>query len=182
MGLLDRLRAWLRSRIGGGETVAIEGAPTYDYVCGVCGTGVDDPDAECPLCRSSDLVADGAGPASVAPADERADVTVDPGGSTDVGGSGRDRPGVDRRTGDGSTDGATAVDGAFPGVVRRHAAPSNDEAVERLRELRDDDALLERHADRWEPHAGGYRVETTAGTRIVDSREEVAALLRATDR
>ncbi|WP_248896990.1 hypothetical protein [Haloplanus halobius] len=42
-----------------GEARANDGAETASdaaFVCSVCGTAVDDPDATCPLCHSSDVV------------------------------------------------------------------------------------------------------------------------------
>ena len=138
MGLLDRLRAWWARRFGSGSADA--GADSAaDYECAVCGTAVDDPEGECPLCRSTDLVPAGSG--------------------ADAGG-----------------------DGSGPAGGRRErvaAADADEEAVDRLRELREDGELLQRYADRWEALDGRFRVETSDGTREVDSREEVAALLRA---
>jgi uncharacterized Zn finger protein (UPF0148 family) len=133
MGLLDRLRAWWRRRFGSGS--ADEAADrAAGYECAVCGTPVEDPDGECPLCRSTDVV----------PA--------------------------------GSADGAAADPSAG---ARERVATADDGAVDRLEELREDGELLRRHADRWQPVDGGFRVETSDGTREVDSREEAAALLRA---
>ena len=133
MGLLDRLRAWWRRRFGGGSGDA--GAARAAHECAVCGTAVEDPAGECPLCRSTDVV---------------------PAGSA---------------AGDG---GDAAAAGA-----RRRVETADEAAVDRLRELREDGELLQRHADRWEPVDGGFRVRTGNGTREVDSREEAAALLRA---
>jgi hypothetical protein len=133
MGLLDRLRAWCRRRFGSGRA-AEDPHPASGYECAVCGTPVDDPGGECPLCRSTD----------VAPP--------------------------------GSTDDAEA---ASPGGARERVLAADDGAVDRLKELREDGELLQRYADRWQPVDGGFRVETSDGTREVDSREEAAALLRA---
>lgn len=54
----------------------------------------------------------------------------------------------------------------------------SDASVARLRELRQQDELLERHADRWRRTEAGFVVETADGERVVDSREAVVALLR----
>lgn len=42
-----------------GERVKGSTEPPADYECAVCGTAVDDPDDQCPLCRSTDVVAAG---------------------------------------------------------------------------------------------------------------------------
>ncbi|MFB6300078.1 MAG: hypothetical protein ABEH65_07455 [Halobacteriales archaeon] len=61
MSLLTRLRQWIRSLFGADETASPETAPTTEttteltYVCAVCGTNVDSPDAACPLCKSTDI-------------------------------------------------------------------------------------------------------------------------------
>lgn len=182
MGVLERLRGWWRSVTGddGDVETTVEGTGTYDYECSVCGTGVDEPDADCPLCRSSDVVAADARPPSATSTggSTRGPDGVSVGGEFSPPGTGVGRDG--RRT----EDPPTAEFGRRR-PVRRSVAPADDAAVERLRELRgagDGGELLERHADRWEPHAEGFRVETAAGTRIVDSHEDVVALLRATDR
>jgi hypothetical protein len=149
MALLDRLRAWwrrIRGGAGGADATDARGKAETEYECAVCGTGVDDPEGPCPLCRATDVV----------PADST--------GGTDG------QPPADRGDRD---DGPLAGD--------RHVAPGDDASVERLRDLRADGELLERYADRWEPVDGGFQVETENGTRVVDSREEVAAVLRAAD-
>lgn len=61
----------------------------------------------------------------------------------------------------------------------RRVVAGDDASVGRLRQLREDGELLERYADRWQSVDGGFRVETSGGTQVVDSREEVVALLRA---
>ncbi|MFB6218788.1 MAG: hypothetical protein ABEH77_06365 [Halobacteriaceae archaeon] len=48
--MLGRLRAWVRSLLGR------EPEPEQ-YRCAVCGTAVEDPGGECPLCHSTDIVA-----------------------------------------------------------------------------------------------------------------------------
>lgn len=87
--------------------------------------------------------------------------------STDVVRAGAD---VDAESGDESATGSKTA---------RRVAANDDGSVDRLRELREDGELLERYADRWQSVDGGFRVETSGGTRVVDSREEVVALLRA---
>jgi len=57
MGLFDGIRAWVRAALGreaDGDTADSE--TTAEYRCGVCGTEVEDPDGECPLCRSTEVV------------------------------------------------------------------------------------------------------------------------------
>lgn len=174
MNLLDRLRGWWRSTFGGDDLEDAGGAGTYDYECTVCGTGVDGPDADCPLCRSSDVVATDRGTTSAL---SRRSKRVPP-SAAGTGDSGRG----DRGGPVGRAPGSARAADLESRPVRRYVAAADDESVERLRELRDGGELLERHADRWEPHPGGFRVETPTGTRIVDSREEVVALLRAADR
>ena len=78
-----------------------------------------------------------------------------------------------------SADADSADETAAKGGPARRVAASDDASVGRLRELREDGELLERYADRWQSVDGGFRVETSGGTRVVDSREEVVALLRA---
>jgi hypothetical protein len=75
------------------------------------------------------------------------------------------------------------ADGTPTGTTpdERRVADDDGAPVERLRRLRADGELLERYADHWRPVDGGFRVETGDGTREVDSREEVVALLRAED-
>lgn len=144
MGVFARLRAWWRRRAwsrSGAPGAGPAGGGAADYECGLCGTGVDDPGGQCPLCRGTDVVPAGA------------DATPDA---------------------DGETAGPATVE-------RREAATADEESVERLRTLRAEGELLERYADRWRPVDGGFRVETGDGTRVVDSREEVVALLRAED-
>jgi hypothetical protein len=139
MGHLDRLRAWWRRKIASPDPDATaEAGSVSEYECAVCGTSVEGPDGECPLCRSTDVV---------------------PAGGSDGEGD-RDDP---------------------PSGGRRHVSAGDDASVERLRDLRGDDEVLRRYADRWEQVDGGLRVETSDGTRVVDSREEAAALLRAED-
>lgn len=203
--LLVRLRRWLRARMGGSEPAAgpgfegTSGPGTYDYECTSCGTGVDHPDDDCPLCSSSAVVAADAGPAGAAGAATGGPAGT-PGAATGretgpstsgawrhlgarpTGRRGTRRPAED--TADAGTEregratalapGASAV-----GAVRQHAAAGGAGAVEERHPSGAERDLLARHADRWEPHRGGYRVETASGTRIVDSREEVVALLRA---
>lgn len=54
---------------------------------------------------------------------------------------------------------------------------TDDEATDRLRELRSDDPLVA-HADRWEARAGGdYRVELPDGVEYVETQEAVRELL-----
>ena len=147
MGFLARLRAWWHRRAWSRSDAGAAGAGgPADYECAVCGTGVDDADGSCPLCRGTDVVPAGA--------------NVD-----------------DDRDADG---GAEAESGAAA-VDRRRVTPADEESVERLRRLRAEDELLERYADRWRPVDGGFRVETRDGTRVVDSRDEVVAMLRAED-
>lgn len=202
--LLARLRRWLRARTGGSEPTAAPGLEeangpgTYDYECTSCGTGVDHPDDDCPLCSSRDVVAADAAPGRAV--DPARAPTVGAAAGRGTGPSTSDawrhlgaRPTGRRGTrgpGEDSTDvgldsegrvtplapGASAV-----GAVRQHATAGAG-AVEERRPSGAERDLLARHADRWEPHRGGYRVETASGTRIVDSREEVVALLRAMDR
>jgi hypothetical protein len=75
--VLDRLRRWLGSLFGtdtdGAEADAgvvepsDDSGETADYHCAVCGTPVGDPDGECSLCHSTDVVpADDATTASAA--------------------------------------------------------------------------------------------------------------------
>lgn len=78
-----------------------------------------------------------------------------------------------------STDADSGGESAAEANASRHVAASDDATVGRLRELREDGELLERYADRWQSVDGGFWVETSGGTRVVDSREEVVALLRA---
>lgn len=69
MGVLDRLARAIRRLLGKGDSDADAGGGSADsgegaaeYRCSVCGTPVADPDGECPLCRSTDVVpADGDG-------------------------------------------------------------------------------------------------------------------------
>lgn len=125
MTLLDRLRTWWRRRVADGRSAdpAEDAGAAVDYECAVCGTVVEDPTGECPLCRSSEIV-----PAETAT-------------KGDVGGS-----------------------------------------IERPHTRQEDGTLLQRYNEYWQEAGGNYRVETSDGTRVVDSREEAAALLRAEDR
>ena len=143
MGLLTRLRRWWRGTFGRGTaTNADEAAAVspYAYRCGVCGTGVDDPEGTCPLCRSSDLVA------------------VEEGA-------------------DGTSSGSDEDLQASRPLGERHVAEGDDESVDRLRELQAGTALLERHADRWRPTDGGFRVETPDGETEVASQEALVAAI-----
>lgn len=85
MGLLDRLRGWLRGLLGreprgSGD----DGDGTPEYRCAVCGTAVEDPDGECPLCRSTDIVAGEAGSDGAGSATEHA-AAADPATETKLG-------------------------------------------------------------------------------------------------
>lgn len=142
MGPLARVRAWWRGLFGDGDAGPDAGASS-GHECAVCGTGVDDPEGQCPLCRSTDVVRAG---------------TRD----------GESESGVD-------AEGESAAEP--PGS--RRVETGDDASVDRLRELRADGEVLARHADRWRSVDGGFRVETSDGTRTVDSRTEVVALLRA---
>lgn len=142
MALLDRLRSWWRSLVGGEQREGdVEDAePSFEYRCAVCGTGVEGPDEQCPLCRSSDVV--------------RAD-----------------------EAGGGSSDTDPAADDA-PTMGERRSGTADDASVETLRAIREDGALLERHAERWTPDAEGFRVETPDGEVVVDSRDALVERLR----
>ena len=77
MGLLARLRRWWQGAFGGG-TATDDGEaaepPEFAYRCGVCGTGVEDLEETCPLCRSSDVVAvDEVGDRAASGSDEEAE-------------------------------------------------------------------------------------------------------------
>ncbi|MFB6301406.1 MAG: hypothetical protein ABEH78_00880 [Haloferacaceae archaeon] len=80
-GLLARLRDWLGSLFGGGESATGpgEGAAAAG-TCAVCGTPVEDPESGCPLCGSTDVEssdegagegADDEGPPGSGPGPER---------------------------------------------------------------------------------------------------------------
>lgn len=63
MGLLDWIRTWLGGLLGRDpEAEPTDDAVTAEYRCAVCGTEVGDPDGECPLCRSTEIVAGNADP------------------------------------------------------------------------------------------------------------------------
>jgi hypothetical protein len=64
-----------------------------------------------------------------------------------------------------------------PAATERRVADDAD-SVEKLRELRADGEVLERHADCWRPVDGGFAVETPDDERVVDSRAAVIDLLR----
>lgn len=80
------------------------------------------------------------------------------------------------RVGDESADSADSTEPSFG--REQHVSPGDDESVERLRELRKQDELLERHADRWRQVDDGFVVETSDGERLVESREGVVEALR----
>lgn len=88
---------------------------------------------------------------------------------------------VGTREGGSETDVDVEGEPARGGPGSRRVDTDDGASVDRLRELRADGEVLERHADRWRSVEGGFRVETSDGTRSVDSREEVVALLRAED-
>ncbi|MES3516271.1 MAG: hypothetical protein PPP58_01270, partial [Natronomonas sp.] len=60
---------------------------------------------------------------------------------------------------------------------RRHATDDPDDPAAKLRETERIGRTLAEHRDRWEVTDRGIRVETDDGTQVVDSREQVAALL-----
>lgn len=72
MGTLDRLRTWIGDLLGRGsaDDPAVDepasgggpGGAAADYECAVCGTPVEEPAGECPLCHSTETVAAGADP------------------------------------------------------------------------------------------------------------------------
>jgi len=75
-----------------------------------------------------------------------------------------------------------AFEASEPEVVDAGQRVAGDDgAVDRLRELRAEGELLQRYDDHWEAVDGDFRVETATGTRQVDSRAELVALLRAQD-
>lgn len=55
MGPFDRFTTWLRGLLGREPAAGPE--PTAEYRCVVCTTAVEDPDGECPLCHSTELLA-----------------------------------------------------------------------------------------------------------------------------
>jgi hypothetical protein len=57
----DSDRETAAERGDGDAVTAVENAAAEAFVCSVCGTAVDDPAADCPLCRSTDVVPVGAG-------------------------------------------------------------------------------------------------------------------------
>lgn len=52
---LTRVIRWVKSLLGA-EPVEPTPPEAEGYACAVCGTPVEGPDEECPLCRSSDIV------------------------------------------------------------------------------------------------------------------------------
>lgn len=149
MSLLDRLRAWWRR--------LRERAGPASEVAGTDRGADPEADYECAVCGTDVEVPEGSCPLCRS-------TDVVPAGAT---------AGGDGSSGDGS------FDAGEPPAGDRHVSLGEDGSVERLRDLRADGELLERYADRWQSVEGGFRVETEDGTRVVDSREEVAAVLRA---
>lgn len=76
----------------------------------------------------------------------------------------------------------TATEGDATAATHRPVGSDAGGSIERPRTRQEDGMLLQRYNEYWQEAGGNYRVETSDGTRVVDSREEAAALLRAEDR
>ena len=159
MSLLDRVLAPIRRLVGGADaeseaadgTAAATGAgdvPGAALKCGVCGTEAAAGTEACPLCGARDLapIEGDEGTAAPAPSGARAESSESPAGASAGATGADDGEGTHGPTpdssGPGTGNGAAGTgegegDGLDPERVRRaRSTESDDEAVDRLRDLR----------------------------------------------